>query len=450
MIGKQISLKQTERLWGHARQMIRLAVARHFFQLDYRGFAVRLADSSLLQSFCMIYPERDPHNPMSTRLRPPGKSTLQALENQLPEKVIRDLCTLVTRMAAGECENDPEPLGLAERIELENLYLDTTCLEANIHYPVDWRLLGDAVRTMMLSVIRIRKAGLVNRMENPKIFMRRMNVLSMQMTQVSRGADSKNSRKRVLRKMKKLVETVRRHAQRHRELLTKHWQETDLSEGIMRNILWGLDNVLDQIKEIIHQAHERIIGGRKLETGEKILSLYEHEINVMVRKKTGHDVEFGNALSICEQKNGLIVDWYLYRDRIPSDSGDVLPDTLNRVAETYKKTKIQNLTTDRGFDCARNRALLEKEEITNGMCPKRVTELTARMSDPDFARHQVRRAQTEGRIGILKNVFLRLAIRTKEFDRRERAVTWGILTHNLWVLARLPVKEMDFAELNAA
>ena len=48
-----------------------------------------------------------------------------------------------------------------------------------------------------------------------------------------------------------------------------------------------------------------------------------------------------------------------------------------------------------------------------------------------------RRGQTEGRIAILKNNFLGEPLRTKGFAGRNLAVTWAVLTHNLWVIARL-------------
>ena len=54
---------------------------------------------------------------------------------------------------------------------------------------------------------------------------------------------------------------------------------------------------------------------------------------------------------------------------------------------------------------------------------------------------QERRSQTEGRIGIVKNQFLGRPLRVKGFAHRELAVAWGVLTHNLWVLARLPQVE---------
>ena len=41
-------------------------------------------------------------------------------------------------------------------------------------------------------------------------------------------------------------------------------------------------------------------------------------------------------------------------------------------------------------------------------------------------------------MGILKNVFLGAPMRSKGFAHRELTVTWTVLVHNLWVIARLP------------
>ena len=54
-----------------------------------------------------------------------------------------------------------------------------------------------------------------------------------------------------------------------------------------------------------------------------------------------------------------------------------------------------------------------------------------------FQRLQRRRSQTEGRVGIFKNVFLGGRLRSKGFAHRDLRVTWTVLVHNLWVLARL-------------
>ena len=62
----------------------------------------------------------------------------------------------------------PERLDLAEPLDLASAFLDSTCLCANIHYPVDWVLLRDATRTLMGSVRLIRDQGLKHRMEEPE------------------------------------------------------------------------------------------------------------------------------------------------------------------------------------------------------------------------------------------------------------------------------------------
>ena len=60
------------------------------------------------------------------------------------------------------------------------------------------------------------------------------------------------------------------------------------------------------------------------------------------------------------------------------------------------------------------------------------------MQDPKFRRIQKRRAQTEARIGIVKNAFLGGPLRSKGFAHRELTVSWAVLAHNLWLLAGLP------------
>jgi hypothetical protein len=46
----------------------------------------------------------------------------------------------------------PQPLDLAQPLELDVYFLDMTCVKANIHWPADWVLLRDAVQTLMSSV----------------------------------------------------------------------------------------------------------------------------------------------------------------------------------------------------------------------------------------------------------------------------------------------------------
>src|SRR5208337_4259105 len=122
----------------------------------------------------------------------------------------------------------PRKLGLKEALDLEAYFLDSTCLKANIHFPTDWVLLRDGVRTLMKATLLIRKAGLRGRMQDPEEFLRQMNRLSIAMTQQARRAGRKKGRKRVLRQVKHLTRVVRAHARRHRDLLQEQWEQTEL------------------------------------------------------------------------------------------------------------------------------------------------------------------------------------------------------------------------------
>jgi hypothetical protein len=109
------------------------------------------------------------------------------------------------------------------------------------------------------------------------------------------------------------------------------------------------------------------------------------------------------------------------------------------------------VTTDRGFDSDDNTLPLNEKKLVNNICPKNPRQLGERMKDPQFAAAQKRSGATEGRIGVFKNVFLGSPMRAKQSHRRELAITWRVLAHNLWVLARMPkMKAQESQPLKAA
>ena len=80
------------------------------------------------------------------------------------------------------------------------------------------------------------------------------------------------------------------------------------------------------------QAHERIIGGRPVANAEKILSLYDTQVRVIVRGKAGAEVEFGNTVLLGENRQGIILDYEVFRESAPADS-QILFGSLLRVWE---------------------------------------------------------------------------------------------------------------------
>lgn len=414
----------------HSYRALRCNVLRGLLGENYRGMSRRLAECPLFRWFCGLE--------QLAAVRVPGKSLLQDYAHWLPAETLRPIITQL--ILAAHQPATASALELAHGLELETVWLDSTCVKTNIHFPVDWVLLGDAVRTLMKATKLIRAHGLKHRMESPETFLKAMNRLSIEMTFARRAKDSKKQRKKVLRLMKQQIKVVTGHARRHRELLDQQWHQTDWTRPQAEQVLRRMDSVLALLPQAQKQAHERIIGERRVDNADKVLSLYETDTRVIVRGKAGAQVEFGNTLLLAEQRDGVIVDWQLHQASAPADVRQ-LAQSVARMESAYGVGAIRALGTDRGFSSAANETLLKGKGIYDGICPKHPARLKERMSEAQFVELQRRRSQTEGRVAIFKNGFLGRPLRAKGFAHREQAVSWQVLTHNLWVLARLEQKQ---------
>jgi IS5 family transposase len=409
---------------------LRSNIARKLTGLAHREFCARLADSPLLQWFL--------HVGQIDQVKVFAKSTSHRFENWLNPDSVRKINDRLIALSIVKPTGDEQrlPFDLLDPIMVDDAFFDTTCLKTPMHFPVDWVLLCDAVRTLMKGTICIRKAGLKTRMpQEPTDFMRDMNKLCMAMTAQRRAAQSKKRRKAILRQMKKLAKRVQAHAQAHLDALAERRAETELSAGQARVIARRLENVIAQLPAAIKQAHERIIGGRQVKNADKILSLYDDHVEVIVRGKAGAEVEFGNKLSLVENKQGLIIDYKLHRDN-PSDSKLVEP-SVKRMIEVMK-LPVTKLWADRGMFSAANEAVLAAHSVQSGLCPRDPAVLRERLSEAGTKEGMQRRGGTEARVAILKNVILSNPMREKSIEARENGCGWGVLSHNLWVLARMP------------
>lgn len=403
---------------------LRATVARALCGGGFRPFSARLADSPLLQWFCRLSRLGD--------VQVPGKSQLQLYQDMVNESELREV--IQTLLDAGARKD--EPLELKEKLDLETEFLDSTCVKLNIHYPTDWVLLRDAARTLMKATILIRRRGLKVRMTEPGGFLKQMNVLAMEMTRQGRRAGNRKGRKQTLRKMKRRVKTIAAHALRHRNLLEKRWDETDLSRDEARQILHRMDTILERLPYAIKQAHERIIGERQVANEEKILSLYEGHAAVYVRGKAGAEVEFGSQLLLAEAECGLITDWELVCGNPEHDT--VL---LKRSLEREGPRRVRTVVGDRGFDSKPTRDWLAARKVVNEITPRDPSLLRQRLKEPAFRELQQRRGQTEARIAIFKHAFLGSPLLSKGYQNQTRMVAWNVLTHDLWLLAGLETKE---------
>lgn len=394
--------------------------------ISFRKLSVAITTSDLLADFCGVRTIEG--------IKGVSKSALAEASKFFTAEQVRWMGQVFIEMC-GEADRAAE-LGLTEPLPMETCLVDSTCLETNIHYPVDWVLFRDASRTLLKAVKLIRTAGLRCRMPSePEVFARQMNRLCIEMSHSRRRRDAKRTRKGVLRRMKRLLRTIAGHARRHRERLAADYARTDYSERQATRIVERIDGMLKQIPAAIQQAHERIIGERPVPSAEKILSVYEPDVQTVVRGKASGEVEFGHTLLISENRSGMITDWQLYQQMAPAEWRQ-FEESLERQNQFDLSTGIEAAATDRGFSTKRLCARLAEEEIYDATCPRDPQELKQRMAEPKFAELQRRRASSEGRIAILKQRLGR-RLRVKGFAHRYLAVAWGVLGHNLWLIARL-------------
>ena len=375
------SARLLERFARFSVLALRANIARILTGLGHRDFCARLADSPLLQWFL--------HVGQIDSIKTFSKSSSDRFGQWVSEESLRVINQKFTALLAataadnGTSQPPSATFGLPDPISYDDIYFDSTCLKADIHFPTDWVLLRDAARTLMKATVLIRKHGLKNRMpQEPLEF---------------------------------------------------------LSEAQAQQIIDRMEGVLDQLPTAIKQAHERMIGGRRIANDYKILSLYDDSVNVIVRGKAGANVEFGNKLWLGENRDGIIVDYKLYQDN-PSDSTLAKP-ALERLLDD-QKLEVKQVWGDRGLTSKVNSAMLERRKVGDGFCPRDVTELSHRLANEEGFRDGLkRRAGTEARIGIFKNVFLGRPLLARGFKHRELAVGWATLTHNLWVVARMAEAE---------
>lgn len=428
--------KHTHRLQARLFHAFRCALAIRLTGLSFRAFATKLADSQLLRWFTYC-------DELGTCL-PSAKSSINRYLKYFDENALANAIDAFTLQAA---ESDPaQRLGsLNAPLDLGDVFADCTCLKVNIHFPTDWVLLIDAVRTLVKSMVLIRRHGLRHRMPAPDGFLREVNKKAMAMTASRRKKDSKKLRKKILRQIKRTVRVVEAHAKRYRKLLDENWEKTDWSRPQAEQVLKRMDQILEQLPAAVHQAHERMIGERKVPNEEKILSLYDQDVKVMVRGKAGAEVEFGNKLYLAEQRDGVLVDWQMFEDQAPSDQ-QLVKKSVQRIEDALGRP--EGYVTDRGFTSKVNVEWLKERNIRDGMCAKDPRELHEKLKDCWYAGAQKRRGSTEARIGVFKNVFLQSVMREKSFQARQQALVWSVMAHNLWVLARKSLA--DEAEREAA
>ncbi len=319
-----------------------------------------------------------------------------------------------------------------EAISAENLRLDTTAVETNIHWPTDSSLLVDVFEVVKRDLDTARELG-VDLLEGRRFHVDRVRKLGLRI--IRKGGRRGVAAKELKPLYKRLILQVE-------EILSVAGSVAECLGS--PNVLSGVRNseLATRLSEfqalgaqVISQARRRVIHEESVPNDEKLFSVFEPHTELLKRGKAGKPIEFGHMIQIQQVKEKFITDYGVYEKK------PVEPELLATALDSHRSLFGVNptcLTADKGyFEKATVDALEQEIEMVSiGKKGKRTPAQTEREHDPVFRRAQRFRAGVEGTISYLKRVLGLSRCFAKGWTHYQASIGASIFTHNLLILAR--------------
>lgn len=312
------------------------------------------------------------------------------------------------------------------------LRVDTTVVEANIHYPTDSSLLSDGARVLTRTMKKITeltgRAGTKLRNRMRTIGHRAMEIAR---TSRSKGPQVQKKLKQGYRKLLTVTRKVVNQAKRFREeIASGHEQNL-----VLRALRKDLETMLPRVQQVIRQAKARVLGGNVHVAG-KLVSVFEPSTEVIRKGKASKPTEFGKMLKVQEAENQIITHYEVFEKR-PNDADLLLP-AVRKHEEQFGRVP-QLVAGDAGFYSADNEAELQKMGVRQISVPNRSTKSPERrrhQKKRSFRRAQKWRTGAEGRISVLKRRHGLNRCRYRGDAGMQRWVGLGVIADNLINIGR--------------
>ncbi|MDD3926784.1 MAG: ISNCY family transposase [bacterium] len=384
----------------------RLMFLKHAYGLSYRALVERVEDSITWRIFCRV--EKLPHHTTLVKLdKRYGSSTVE----ELNKKVL--LAAKEKKVLTGR-----------------KMRVDTTVVEADIHYPTDISLLHDGIKAITRSIKRIKAAGAAQD-ERFTDHTRKAKKILLGATRVCRKRLKSGAKdvKAAVKQMQKLAEDVSSAAQRVIDATGHKANET------IPPVFHNARKMIERTKAIIDQTEQVISGNYHIEN--RIVSLHDTDARPIVKGKTGKPVEFGEKVLIQENEKGIVTSYEVY-DSNPNDD-TLLKPALDKHVQIFGKAP-SSVATDRGFSSVANERMLQEAGVKKISLPRKGKKSKARQQHERqswFKRLQRFRAGGEATISYLKR---RFGLRRSLYHQHEGMKRWvghGIMVMNLIRIAAM-------------
>jgi IS5 family transposase len=191
--------------------------------------------------------------------------------------------------------------------------------------------------------------------------------------------------------------------------------------------------------QVVTQTTRRVLQGEHVSASATVVSMFEPHTAMIRQGKPGHPTECGRVIWVDEGEGGL-----LSRDAVPEGNPAEeaqLPPSLDHHLPVFTHPP-RLLAGDRGVYPAANERYATLNGVKPVVLPKPGAKSATRIAHEQqrwFRRGHNWRSGIEGRISGLKRRHRLDRCRYHGPEGMERWIGWGVITHNLRVMAQAPV-----------
>jgi IS5 family transposase len=397
---------------------LRLMYLKVRYQLGYESLMAEVNDSVSWRRFCRI----------SLSARVPDASTLIKLTNG----PCKGLAGEVHAALVGK---------LAEKKVLRGrkLRVDTTVVEANIHYPTDIQLLADGARVVTRAVRDVQKDGVAGKSR----FRDARRSIKRRLQSLGKGLKQPKAKRLAVRATltAEVLSIVKGVVRRAEDVFKQSTHEVKRQEAcVKRRVerrLAQLGTWLERTRRVIEQASQVLQGNVHLPN--RLVSLFDPDARPIRKGKlaVAGGTEFGYKAVIAEEERGFVT-YYDVTQGNPGDVGLLTPAVEGHITGVGRTPRA--VATDRGMASAANERRMHELGVRRCSLPKsgKKGPLRSAMEHASwFRRLQRFRAGGEARISLLKRRYGWRRSLMRGWQRAQTWTGWGVIGHNLTRYARL-------------
>jgi IS5 family transposase len=396
---------------------VRLMVLKHRYGWGYEVLVREVSDSLHLRRFCAI----------ALHAKAPNESTLRKLTRRLGPELVDELIRSLIRKATSE-----------RRLRLRAMRCDSTVLEADVRYPTDINLVGDAVRTLVRLAGKAKAAvpGVAARVRNRgQAIGKRIRALGQTLRR--RTGEARSEVERMTTECAGLLDVTIREARR---VFTEGLREVrrlgKRATRAQQRAVAELALFVTRAEWVAEQTRQRFAGQP---IKDRLVSIFDVHARPIRKGKLASPTQFGYVVQVTELTSGthhgargLLLPPTLHVGNLHEN--ELLPDTAMELDKVDISPKVAAF--DGGFTVNATKATMAK---TNAE-----VFITGSKSNSGSPRHQRRLARyrvgSEGRISHLKREFGGRRSRLKGETGARIWTSWAFLSYNLHTLAAIPMR----------